>query len=63
MKTIAEFREAYAAGMTPLEALRPVWEIEGEAVYIRKSSWAEVEAQVSILDTLGHPEECPLVEI
>ncbi|MEM9079671.1 MAG: allophanate hydrolase [Verrucomicrobiota bacterium] len=52
MKTIGEFREAYEAGREPRNVLKRVWEIEAEAVFIRKATWAEVEAQIEAL-----PEE------
>ncbi|GHC57331.1 allophanate hydrolase [Roseibacillus persicicus] len=57
MKTIRDYREAYQEGQSASEVLRPVWEIEAEAVFIRKATWAEVDEQIA---ALGPPEECPL---
>ncbi|MGE9266490.1 MAG: amidase family protein, partial [Verrucomicrobiales bacterium] len=54
MKTIADYQAAYASGREVREVMRELWErIAGEpdeGIFITKSPWAWIEAQVTELD-------------
>lgn len=61
MKTIEDFRNAYAAGKKPEDVLRSVWESirdeEDQAIFISKASWEMVSAK---LDAISGKEDLPL---
>ncbi len=50
MKTIQEYREAYAAGRSVKEVMRDLWETiqadEDEGIFIVKFTWEQIEAQL-----------------